>query len=534
LNYLYASFEKMGGRADLVAYFFRRDFQTIKHKGFVSLISTNTIAQGDTREGGLEYILDNDGVICNTVKSIKWPGLAAVEVSLISIFKGFYSGKRFLNNVTVDFISSFLSNNSQDYNPYQLNQNQEKAFEGYYLLGNGFIINKAEADSLIRIDSKNLDVLFPYFNGQELNSSFDLNPTKYAINFDERTLEQSKAYPECIKILEERLKPERDKKDRLKYPKMVDEWWLYWRSRQNMRSALKSKKVMMAQVIVSKTHAPVMLPINFICSNSFVVYALDLFQYSFIMCSFHEIWAWKYSSTMKTDRSYSIKDAFETFPFPQNLIPQQELQLETIGEAYHEHRRQLMLGMQLGLTKTYNLFHDKGVSSELRVASGENSLTTNHSPLTSKNLEGLKKHLEKTANTISFDEAIQGILKLRELHVQMDEAVLSAYGWSNDELKITNYDNASEAVIRNSQLKIDLKHDFYEVDYLPENDRVRFTIHPDARKEVLKRLLELNHKIHEEEKASGLLDKKKTVSKKSNVLNEPQAGYGGNLFNQEN
>jgi hypothetical protein len=46
--------------------------------------------------------------------------------------------------------------------------------------------------------------------------------------------------------------------------------------------------------------------------------------------------------------------------------------------------------------------------------------------------------------------------------------------------------------------------------------------------------LELNHKIHEEEKASGLLDKKKTVSKKSNVVNEPQAGYGGNLFNQEN
>jgi hypothetical protein len=46
------------------------------------------------------------------------------------------------------------------------------------------------------------------------------------------------------------------------------------------------------------------------------------------------------------------------------------------------------------------------------------------------------------------------------------------------------------------------------VEYLPENDRVRFTIHPDSRKEVLKRLLELNHKIHEEEVAAGLFDKK--------------------------
>jgi len=40
------------------------------------------------------------------------------------------------------------------------------------------------------------------------------------------------------------------------------------------------------------------------------------------------------------------------------------------------------------------------------------------------------------------------------------------------------------------------QQDFYEVDYLPENDRVRYTISPDARKEVLKRLLKLNHEIH--------------------------------------
>lgn len=49
--------------------------------------------------------------------------------------------------------------------------------------------------------------------------------------------------------------------------------------------------------------------------------------------------------------------------------------------------------------------------------------------------------------------------------------------------------------------------DFYKEDYLPENDRVRFTIHPNARKEELKRLLELNHKIHEEEVENGLWDK---------------------------
>ena len=67
----------------------------------------------------------------------------------------------------------------------------------------------------------------------------------------------------------------------------------------------------------------------------------------------------------------------------------------------------------------------------------------------------------------------------------MDETVLESYGWHTD---TERWGKA-----------INLRHDFYEVDYLPENDRVRFTIHPEARKEVLKRLLLLNHEMHEAE-----------------------------------
>jgi hypothetical protein len=74
----------------------------------------------------------------------------------------------------------------------------------------------------------------------------------------------------------------------------------------------------------------------------------------------------------------------------------------------------------------------------------------------------------------------------------MDETVLKAYGWED----------------------IDLAHDFYKVDYLPENDRVRYTISPDARKEVLKRLLKLNHEIHEQEVKASLQKEKPKRNKK--------------------
>ena len=128
--------------------------------------------------------------------------------------------------------------------------------------------------------------------------------------------------------------------------------------------------------------------------------------------------------------------------------------------------------------------------------------------------------MQKTPGTCLIEEAIAGIIKLRELHVQMDNIVLDAYGW-NDIL---------------------FQHNFYEVDYLPENDRTRYTIHPDARKEVLKRLLELNHQIHEEEVKAGLWDKKQTGKGKKTkpyktdeineiIVEEPDENLGG-LFKQ--
>jgi hypothetical protein len=64
----------------------------------------------------------------------------------------------------------------------------------------------------------------------------------------------------------------------------------------------------------------------------------------------------------------------------------------------------------------------------------------------------------------------------------MDAAVACAYGWHD----------------------LDLDHGFHEVPYLPENDRVRFTISETARVEVLRLLSELNRQRYEEEVARGL------------------------------
>ena len=56
---------------------------------------------------------------------------------------------------------------------------------------------------------------------------------------------------------------------------------------------------------------------------------------------------------------------------------------------------------------------------------------------------------------------------------------------------------------------------------LPENDRVRYTISPAARKEVLRRLLALNHARAEEEAKASAPGKRKKTRQQSKPEHQP-------------
>ena len=81
------------GNADLVAHFFRRSLTITRLGGTFGLIATNTIAQGDTRSTGLRFICNNGGIIYNATRRYRWPGMAAVVVSVVHIWKGTHKEK---------------------------------------------------------------------------------------------------------------------------------------------------------------------------------------------------------------------------------------------------------------------------------------------------------------------------------------------------------------------------------------------------------------------------------------------------------
>ncbi|MBE0655025.1 MAG: restriction endonuclease, partial [Bacteroidales bacterium] len=179
--FLKAYFRPIGGRADLIAYFVKRMFHLISNKAFLSIIATNSISQGETREGGLAQILKHQGKINFAVSSTPWPGKAAVEVSLLAITKRKDLSKLLLNGKQVENISSYLDNEITNIEPYKLIERENECFLGHYISGSGFVLTNEEASKIIHLGQKYKDVIFPYLNGQDLNSEVDQKATRSVI-----------------------------------------------------------------------------------------------------------------------------------------------------------------------------------------------------------------------------------------------------------------------------------------------------------------------------------------------------------------
>ncbi len=450
---------------DLVTYFLRRIFNIIKKQCFLSLITTNSISEGSSRKGGLDVILKEKGTLNFVHKSVRWPGVANLYVSLLCITKGGWKRKRYLDNKVVNYISSYFDNFIDLGSPNRLKANKAKLFNGTYYLGDGFLLDDQETEEMLLADPRNLEVIFPLINGKDANDSFHQQPTRHIINFFGWSEKKAQEYEKPYQRVLELVKPVRDKVNR---KSNRENWWIYAENRPGLYNAIKNIETCFIVACNTKYLNFSASATDRVFTHTLFVYAMDNYtNYSIVQSTLHNEWARKYSSSIGIGLRYSPSNCFQTYPFPQSIDSEVEASLSEIGNQYHEFRRQLMHCLQLGLTKTYNLFHTP--------------------ELTTAMVEKASKQDEPTAT-----QAYEDILHLRQLHKQMDNAVLTAYGWTG----------------------IDLAHNFYDMDYLPENDRTRYTISPAGRKEILKRLLKLNHDLHAEEVANGLHDKKKTTRKK--------------------
>ena len=145
LPWLQTLHEGAHGNSDLVAHFFRRAFGWLRPKGVFGLIATNTIGQGDTRDTGLAKILEDGGVIIRARRRLKWPGEAAVVVSVVHLARGL-AAPPILDGRSVSRISAYLVEGNLDRSPAWLAANASKSFVGTYVLGMGFTFDDDAAE----------------------------------------------------------------------------------------------------------------------------------------------------------------------------------------------------------------------------------------------------------------------------------------------------------------------------------------------------------------------------------------------------
>ncbi|MGI8683225.1 MAG: type IIL restriction-modification enzyme MmeI, partial [Mycobacteriales bacterium] len=375
------------GSADLIAYMFLTAAALCDHDhGGFGLLATNTVAQGDTREVGLDQITTGGYDIYAAVKSEKWPTQAAnLEYSIVwaSRKPRAHGVRAIADAVAIPAITPSLDPAGRiTGNAYRLAGNQGLAFQGSNVLSLGFTMSENEAAALIARDARNVDVLFPYVNGQDLNSRPDSSGSRWIINFFDWPEDRARQYADCYAIVHEKVKPERDKVKHSEHARI--HWWQYERFRPALYTAIEDMSHVMVITRVSKVVLPVRLRTGQVLSEACVVFATDdLADLALLSSSPHYWWAITHSSTMRNDLRYAPSDVFETLPRPD---PTQRMR--SAGEALDRDRRTFMLGRQLGLTRTYNLVHDPAV--------------------------------------VDVE-----VVHLRELHVEIDAAVCESYGWED-------------------------------------------------------------------------------------------------------
>lgn len=449
-QYLVLRFPPAGHHCDLVGYFFRRAFELLRRSGTLGLLATNTISQGDTRQGALVPIIDNEGTIIRAVRRYVWPGEAAVIVSVVHIHKGARSIAPVLDGREVKRISAFLMEGHQDRSPARLIESLYFSL-GCKIYGQGFLFDDddanasplAERDEIIRAGPGTAARISPYLGGEDLVQNPRHRGNRFVIQLNdietESGLDEWPALKDivCRKVLPERKKLGSNPNNIV----LKRRWWAYQAHRPELFARLSRLRKTICTPRVSPNVVMTFVDVGPIFNEKIVVIPYEEASiFAVLQSRAHEVWVRTFTSTLKDDVNYAASDCLKNFALPTNAG--RHAPVERIGETYFQARARTMIARNEGLTKTYSRFHDP-------------------------------------------NERNEDIVRLRELHSEMDRAVLSAYGWD-------------DLAARAETVFLDERN---EDDHAYQN---RLFWQASFRDEVLARLLALNAERAAAERAAGL------------------------------
>lgn len=291
-----------------------------------------------------------------------------------------------------------------------LRANQGLAFTGMYPLGQGFVVLPEEVRAAVGNDGNVGAVLKPFATAKDLTQR---GRGARIVDFYPRTmLEARDAYPGLFQWVLDRVKPERDQNP-------VEErrrnWWLFTRPVAPLREALRDLSAYIVVPRTAKWFTFQLVSTEVVPDSSVVAIGLeDCRDLGVLSSAVHLAWARALGGTLEDRPRYQHQRTFNPFPFPDwhgvdkfgsdIVSPGAEYpsdRVRRLGALLDSHRkRQQAAHPDLTLTAMYN------VLEKLRNAESLNS----------------KERVVHESGLVSV---------LKQIHDELDEAVLLAYGWSD-------------------------------------------------------------------------------------------------------
>jgi len=376
------------GSPDLCVYFYLRAFSLLGANGCFGLLATKSITETGSRVVCLDQVIDMGGIVYRGCSRMAWPGNAAVVVSIAWVARNGWHGKKVLDDRTVSAINGALEEDFQIKRPLKLKALKGTFSQGQDIMGRGFELTVEERAEMLAVDPSCAEVIFPLFNGQDLNTMPRLEPYRWVIYFRDWPEEQARKYGAVFRRVEELVKPYRDG---LTGQIHQDCFWKFWNLRPALMREVAAHETLFASAIVTKYVTFRKVPTNNIYNTKTKVYFLRRWsEFAVLQSSHHQEWAfWTCGTLGASTLNYSTSYALETWAMP-TLDDNEEL--ESLGERYHAHRESFMADESIGLTQLYNRFHDQ----------------SDDDPRTET---------------------------MRELHREIDLTVARAYGWDDLDLE---------------------------------------------------------------------------------------------------
>ena len=413
LECLFKAYPQMPDGADFVMYWWFHAINIIKQNKLkrFGFITTNSITQILNRQVISENIKDDSEYeIVWAIPDHPWvdtEGSAAVRIAMTVVGKR--EGKqptlvRVIReerqdedtaNLTfeyqnVGFIHSNLRGGAKLDQAKSLQANPSICSVGLVLFGKGFLVDESKRNQI------EPDVCHPFLSGRDLINGV---LTDWVIDF--YPLDESQAQrkaPLAFQHLLEYVKPQRDESRDSGSRK---KWWRFGRDKTEMRAAIQKLERYIVTLEVSKYRNFFFVSSDVRPDHKLIVIAIDdAYHLGILSSSTHICWALARGAQLGPTPVYVKSICFDPFPFPDATLEQKE-KIRQLGERLDRHRKQVQAQHpEITITGMYNLLE--------KLRKGED--------FTDKDREYNNKALVST---------------LKQIHDELDNAVLEAYGWED-------------------------------------------------------------------------------------------------------